>query len=223
MNAIILDTETTGIKPPVEAIEVGYIRLRSCIEPHCVEADFVGRYAPSRPIETGALATHHIMDEDLLGHPPSGSFRLPDGVEYLIGHNVDYDWGVIGRPEVRRICTLAMSRYLWPDVSHSLGAMIYLLERDRARELTREAHGALPDCRMCLIVLRHIFRRLGDLGVCPEHWGGLWEVSEKARLPTVMPFGKHAGKRITELPSDYKDWLLRQPDLDPYLVKALRS
>ena len=38
-----------------------------------------------------------------------------------------------------------------------------------------------------------------------------------------MPFGKHKGVPISEVPKDYKQWLLRQSDVDPYLVKALEA
>ncbi|MFG8677603.1 putative quorum-sensing-regulated virulence factor [Pseudomonas aeruginosa] len=38
-----------------------------------------------------------------------------------------------------------------------------------------------------------------------------------------MPYGKHKGTPINQVPNDYKAWLLRQPDVDPYLVQALRQ
>ncbi len=36
-----------------------------------------------------------------------------------------------------------------------------------------------------------------------------------------MTFGKHKGMNITDIPPDYKRWLLGQQDVDPYLRKAL--
>jgi exodeoxyribonuclease X len=38
-----------------------------------------------------------------------------------------------------------------------------------------------------------------------------------------MPFGKHKGALFADVPSDYKEWLLTQGDIDPYLRKALGS
>jgi exodeoxyribonuclease X len=38
-----------------------------------------------------------------------------------------------------------------------------------------------------------------------------------------MPFGKHKGEPISEMPVDYRQWLLRQPNVDPYLAQALRG
>jgi exodeoxyribonuclease X len=54
-------------------------------------------------------------------------------------------------------------------------------------------------------------------------WADLWEISEKARIPSVMPFGKHKGVPMGDVPADYKRWLLNQPDVDPYLAIALRG
>jgi exodeoxyribonuclease X len=51
----------------------------------------------------------------------------------------------------------------------------------------------------------------------------LWQLSEKSRIPKVMPFGKHKGEPIDSIPDDYRSWLLRQSDVDPYLLKALEK
>jgi exodeoxyribonuclease X len=51
----------------------------------------------------------------------------------------------------------------------------------------------------------------------------LWRESELARIPTIMPFGKHKGLLLPDVPSHYRDWLLNQADIDPYLRKALEG
>ena len=48
-------------------------------------------------------------------------------------------------------------------------------------------------------------------------------MSEIARIPTIMPFGKHKGLLLADVPSSYKQWLLGQSDVDPFLRKALES
>ena len=40
-------------------------------------------------------------------------------------------------------------------------------------------------------------------------------------LKMLMPFGKHKGTLITDIPIDYKKWLLNQDNIDPYLKDAL--
>ena len=216
-RSIIFDTEATGIKEPV-LIEAAWLELES-IEPFSINNPFVQRYNPGKPITLGALATHHIMDEELVDCPPATSFSLPSDVEYLIGHNVDFDWEVIGKPEVKRICTLALARKLWTNLdSHNQGALLYYLDRNTAREQLRNAHSALTDVRICAVILDHICQQLNVKTI-----EDLYTESEKARIPTTMPFGKHKGLLLTDLPSDYKLWLLGLGDIDSYLKKALSS
>jgi exodeoxyribonuclease X len=38
-----------------------------------------------------------------------------------------------------------------------------------------------------------------------------------------MPFGKHRGKRLSQLPGSYLSWLLREADLEPWLKQALEQ
>ncbi len=38
-----------------------------------------------------------------------------------------------------------------------------------------------------------------------------------------MPFGKHKGLPLADLPNDYKQWLMAQGDIDPHLRKALET
>ena len=216
-RSIIFDTEATGIKEPA-LIEAAWIEVDS-LETLVLSNPFEQRYNPGKPITLGALATHHIMDEELVDCPPASSFSLPKDVGYIIGHNVDFDWEVIGKPEVKRICTLALARKIWPDLdSHTQSALLYHLERKSARLQLRNAHSALIDVGICAVILNHIRHQL-NVKTIEE----LYAESEKARTPTTMPFGMHKGLPLSNIPSDYKQWLLRQSDIDPYLRKALES
>lgn len=217
MQAIILDTETTGVEEP-GLVEAAWLEVDSP-QGLVLGQEFSGRFNPGKPIEFGAMATHHITNEDVADCPAPDEFHLPEGVEYIIGHNIDFDWKVIGEPKVRRICTLAFCRRLWPDDSHSLGAMLYRLEGPSAREHLRAAHSARADAYICRMVLSAILAKIGE----PATWDDLWQQCEVARVPELMPFGKHKGARIADVPSDYKRWLLNQPDVDPYLRKALKA
>jgi exodeoxyribonuclease X len=124
---------------------------------------------------------------------------------------------------VKRICTQALSRALWPDAdSHSQSAMIYLHYRAQAREMLQGAHAALDDVRNCRMLLIVILMELNlRNGVAVSSFEKLWEISEEARIPTVIRFGKHAGSKIADIPADYKRWMLAQDNVDPYLRKAL--
>ena len=216
-KTIIFDTEATDLKKPV-LIEAAWVELES-LEPYSVTNPFEQRYNPGKPISLGALATHHIMDEELVDCPPAASFTLPSEVDYVIGHNVDFDWEVIGKPDIKRICTLALARKVWPDLdSHNQSALLYHLERATAREQLRNAHSALTDVGICAAILKHLCQQLGVKTI-----EALYAESEIARIPTTMPFGKHKGMLLADVPKDYKKWLLTQQDIDPFLRKALEG
>ncbi|MCI3945504.1 3'-5' exonuclease [Pseudomonas syringae] len=221
MTAYIFDSETTGFIEP-QLVEAAWLKLGD-VGFLSIADQFLNRYKPGKPIELGALATSHILDEELAECPPHTEFAMPADTAYIIGHNVDYDWRVIGQPDIKRICTAALSRRLWPEAdSHSQSAMIYLHYRDQAAGLLRNAHAALDDVKNCRLLLAKIVDALSEkLGRQVTGWEELWELSEDARIPTVISFGKHKGMEISKLPSDYKRWLLSQAELDPFVRKAL--
>lgn len=215
MTARIFDTETNDRNEP-EIIEAAWVEIH-WKQPAYIEDVNCQRFQPSRPITLGAMATHNIMDEDLIGCDPSAMFELPL-TDFLIGHNVDFDAtaaGIMDGP--RRICTCALSRDTWPDLDcYSQSALIYHLDRANARERLKEAHGAAADVLLCKTLLDAI---IAETDV--QSWEELWQRSEEARIPKKMMFGKHVGTALADLPKDYVQWLLRLPDLDPYLRKAI--
>lgn len=232
MPAIIFDTETTGGADPKMIEAAGIILLSP--EDIDLRASFriCERYNPGVPSVPGALATHHILDEDLVDAPHvdlfniGGWFPEPADFEYLIGQNVDYDWRVIGEPDCKRIDTLALARRFYPELeSHTLGALAYsLLPPATARDLLKgKAHGAAADCEVLRHVLLKLLPAVKKVGF-PLTWDGLWRCSEAARIPSHFPFGKHKGELISELPRDYIDWALRNlTDMDDYLRRALSA
>ena len=218
ITAYIFDTETTGMDTPV-MVESAILPMTFHKGlPFSAGEAAAARYNPGKPIEFGAMATHHIMDEDVAKCPSPDTFKLPDGIQYLVGHNIDYDWQVIGSPSgVKRICTLALARRLWPGVSHKQTALLYMLEPEKARVLARGAHAAGNDVEICAIILRHIVTKIGK----PLDWEELYKISEDYRIPTHMPFGKHKDELISKIPSSYVSWLRKQDNVDPYLMAAL--
>jgi len=222
MKALIFDTETTGIADP-EIIEAAWMLLPGDGTDCTLYQE---RFKPVKLIDLGAMATHHIIPSDLTDCRPSADFKLPE-VDYLIGHNVDFDWQAAGSPNIKRICTLALSRYLFPNIdSHKQTAMLYhLFPHETAREMCHDAHNALADVNMCHALLEALIERMGEDDKLTEDytWEDIWRISEIARIPTVMAFGKHKGLAIKDVPRDYVQWYLRQAETDPYLVKAFTS
>lgn len=216
--AIILDTETTTNKEtperPLEVVELAWL-------PYEGQGGFCSLYKPTMPCTWGATAVHHILPEELLDKRPSAQAPrdLPQA-SYWIGHNIDFDWKALGSPNVRRICTLALSRSLWPECdSHTLSAMMYFIFGANAatRERLRNAHAATADCEFVRDLLGAIMTKTGATDL-----DDLWELSEEARIPKVWTFGKFKDQPIAAADRGYAAWCNRQPDFDPYYLTALR-
>jgi len=226
MNALILDTETHDLNGyPIEIAHMpcGFDDAGG-FEAYAGQI-FNSYFCCPEKISYAAMAVHHILEEDLLGLPPYSTFRLPKYVQYLIGHNIDYDIRALQKCDpsiqVKGICTLALSRMVWPDAqAHNLSALYYMLHSgtDYARSKLRNAHSAATDIKLTADILRQILRKTGVKDI-----QSLYSLSEQARIPVKMTFGKHAGALIKDIPADYKQWLLKQADIDPYLRKALEA
>jgi exodeoxyribonuclease X len=234
-TAIVLDTETTGVDQP-DVIQLAYTEPLD--SPFARGNSRVLMFRPTKPMQLGALATHHIIESDLEGRDPwPGRWDPPAGTEYIVGHSVDFDWRAIGEPNVKRICTLALARQAWPDLdSHSLGALTYyLLDHRAARELLKGAHDAHVDVSLCHRVLLALIDAAGA-----KTWPDLWSLSEYSRYPQFMTFGKFGPDSdyakstggpmpcadVRRLDFGYYRWLFDKCDQvrdDVYLQAALRG
>ena len=222
MNALILDTETHDLNGyPIEiayapcSFEQGVLVINQ-------GEVFDEYFSCPEPIALGALATHHILETDIAEKPSFDTFKMPQGVQYLIGHNIDYDITAIQKCQpdftVKGICTLALCRMVWPELPHTLSAMYYHVMDDLelARKHLRHAHNAKADIYFTGVILKTLGEQLGI-----KDMNSLFIMSESARIPKYITFGKHKGTAIKDLDSGYVSWLLKQPDLDPYLRKAI--
>lgn len=224
MKTIILDTETTGTVPPIEVIEVAYNEIDFNFN---IVDSFHQFFKPSIPISLGAKAAHHIFEEDLENCAPSSSFVFPADVEYIIGQNIDYDLKALGIFEERykTIDTLPIARTLFPKLdSHTQTALLYYFEGVDAREMIKEAHSAKADIIICQTILAYLLNEnLVNTGEMFHSWEEIHLYSERCRIPSVMSFGKWKGYPIKDVPRDYVQWLAKQPDVDPYLLRAFES
>lgn len=222
MNALILDTETHDLNGyPIEiayapcSFEQGVLVINQ-------KQVFDEFFSCPEPIALGALATHHILETDIAEKPSFDTFKMPQDVQYLIGHNIDYDIKAVQKCQpdftVKGICTLALCRMVWPELPHTLSAMYYHVMDDLelARKHLRHARNAKADIYFTGVILKTLVEQLGI-----KDMNSLFIMSETARIPKYITFGKHKGTAIKDLDSGYVSWLLKQPDLDPYLRKAL--
>ena len=238
--AMIIDFEATDVSKEAEATQLGWRNVdfdnegflwAEPLPPNRNEpySNYV-MFKPDRAISYGAMAVSHIMPEDV---HDQFSYRkvvqlLPEGKAYIIAHNADFDIQVAANAGVdvsqyKAICTQALARRLLPDLdSHSLGALMYAIYPNRAREYCRNAHNAGYDVTFTLWLLEHLCE-LGNI----TSMEALYLASEDARTPIVFDFGKHKGKAIKDMAChakdrEYFDWIFDNIDDKPYLIKACR-
>lgn len=211
----LIDTEVSSLKTN-EVIQLAYAELNQ--EP------VVKWFKPAGDWELGAIATHHILPEDVAdGRPSSEAAASLPPSRFVVGHHVDFDADALGGlPGVNRICTLAMARATWPDAdSHKLSSLAYqvLGVTAETRDILRNAHDAAVDVFLCQAILLAIIKERG----LPNDWNAIYRASQADRIPKVIGFGKHKGMAVGKLPGGYKKWLLGTDDLCPYLRVALTS
>ena len=233
MTTYILDTETTGLVEP-HMTEAAYSIVDIINgKVNVLQASRAKRFNPLKEISLGSMAISHICDEDVADEPPHTDFRLPSSVEYLIGHNINFDMAVLKNAGVTHtpnlICTNAMANFLLPTLeSHKLVSLLYHFHRDIARAQARDAHAAIADIYFTELVLGSLIDLANSQGHEISDVESLYEFSEMARIPTHLSFGKHKGEAITDLAAHsdgagYLKWLLKQDTVDPYLAEACKN
>lgn len=234
-RGIVFDVETHDKKAPrIIESAYGYVDENGRLD---AETIVVERFNPGVPITYGAIATHHILDQDLVDCPPTETFSLPTDVGYVIGHNVNFDLGAAGNPSgICAIDTLALSRKAWPEMdSHTQSALFYMLhdvnglDMAVAREFVKGAHSAATDIQMCGFIFdclvnayeAHIAKVGEILGRPATTLESMHMISRAAGVPLVMEFGKHKGMPTHLVPMDYKTWYRKTDAPDPNVLLAM--
>lgn len=213
----VVDAETTGLvrpEPPASGVvEVGAIQ----IDPITLDVLGTGcsRVNPGCPIEPGASSIHGIYDKDVEDEDYLGQVWGVDGPIVMGGHNHKYDYAYLA-PYCKDIrggfCTVELSRkYLRGAPNNKLQTLADYYNLPRGK-----AHSALGDCETGLALLRLIVHESGL--TLPE----LIESAKAPRLILVMPFGRHKGKSIHDLPLSYVSWFLEQ-DIERDLRHSLEQ
>lgn len=161
MRQIVLDTETTGLKPSEghRVIEIGCVEL---VNRRLTGNNFHYYINPQRQVEQEALKVHGITNEFLLDKPVFKDI-LPELIEFikdaeLIIHNAVFDIGFLDH-EIKlaklnfkktvTYCkvfdTLTLARKLHPGQRNNLDA---LCKRYKIDNSGRDLHGALLDAQI---------------------------------------------------------------------------
>lgn len=236
--AVIGDTETTG--PNVgtdQVIESAFLSLpdtpaefmKAPFESMVMQHQYFGHTVP---MTLGAQDTHHILPEALAGLDPMPYPAPMPPTTYLIGHNIDFDRDMLDAKGAAGICTLALARRYFPELdSHRQGAVLYHIARITkrgeawARDLLRSAHSADADVLNCGRILKYIIYLIDrDNKVKGQlSWGDIYQVSQDARVPKIMAFGKFKGQPVSEVTPQWAEWYAGTDNADPYVLIALKK
>ncbi len=174
-QTLFLDCESTGLsnhpihKHP-QAIEIAEIYLTKDIftlspeemVEHTLNSNSffssVERFKPSMQIHRDATNIHGIFFKDLLKCRKSEEYEFPEGIKYLVGHNVSYDHRVLGKPKVELICTMALAKAIDKQFnlkfeSHKLDDLISTLYGNEANDFISAKHSALNDTIKVILLL----------------------------------------------------------------------
>ena len=237
-KCVVFDSETHNkVDPRIIESAYGYVNDKTGAMD--IDSIVVERFNPGVPIDFGAMATHHILDEDLVNYPSSDTFSLPADVGYVIGHNVEFDMGAAGISEgYRTIDTLVLARRAWPEAtSHTQTALFYRLHAEHgldltgARSIVQSAHSAEVDIQICSFILNQLITDLHqELKEIDEFLGkelslfeGLHILTQVTQIPMEMEFGKHIGTPPHKVPRDYKEWYQRTDAPNPLLLLAMNE
>ena len=155
MREVVLDTETTGLKPEEghRIIEIGCVELINHLPSG---QQFHSYFNPEREVPSEATAIHGLTWKDLQDQPSFGDgaaeFLGFLGADKLVIHNAEFDLrfintelALVNLPIIapdRAIDTVSLARRKFPGTPASLDALCKRFSIDNSM---RDKHGALLD------------------------------------------------------------------------------
>jgi len=223
MHVIFYDTETTGIRS-----ESDFIIEIAAFDP-IRQQTFESLIKPPISIPAEATNIHHITNEMVADAPSFAEvgkkfidFCTEDAL--LIAHNNDafdvhflraeFKRSSLELPNWKYLDTLKWSRKYRPDLPrHALQFLreLYQIEKNNA-------HRALDD----VIVLHQVFEKMKD----DLDYSKVYELMQShapQKNVSAMPFGKHQGMPLEQVPKSYLSWLYKSGALDKEENEGLKK
>lgn len=226
---VLIDTETTGLYPPVYVVEIAAQLFRGFVP---VGPAFQAIVDPGVPIPPDATAIHGYTDEYIRRHGVSSAeaySRLANFVAHrrIAAHYARFDWDTVLLPQSQRLglepwaklgfCTWALARRALPESpTHRLDVL-----RSKYGLRGVRAHTALGDVDATTDLLtRIIFPRLAAVG-----FPTIQEVAYFSRLLPLQLCHQialrhdepQAQKRLASLQQDHREQKVRARKLKKYL------
>ena len=200
---IVLDFETTGLQPGYRPVEIAWLEFDSLYK---VSQSVTSLIDPQIPIEPGAQKVHGISSEMLVGKPTLEEFLHGEHADkfanehvLVVAHNAAFDFPMF-EPFCKKttsLCTMRLAQALYPTAeNHRLSTLASMFAVE-----VEPTHRAMADVGACFELLRTISKK-EDKSI-----DELLVIASYTSPESLMPFGKHKGKMIKDLPSDYVAWL----------------
>lgn len=224
----VIDTETAGQKLEEDAvIEIGSVDLDLAtgriFNPMQTLADPAGV-----EINPHARRVHKITDEMLEGAPPFAEAVQPFAdIMLFAAQRASFDRSRL-RLAGTWLCTYKLALRAFPDVrAHGLQSLVKYVPLDLsdvAPDLEGlHPHRALFDALCTAVLLRRItaelLPRCRDLADFLER---AERVSNEPALLARLRFGRHRNIALRDVPTDYLEWLIREPGMDADAVFTAR-
>jgi len=214
----IIDTETTGLRPPIFVVELAAQRMRAW-EPDGPPFRRLVNHGAAIPPEASRVHgyTREILERD--GDEPNAVYR--DFADYaqslaLCAFNLRYDWDEVLTPEWQRLglqpvgrrglCLYELAQRILDPVPAGNCKLQTL--RQYYGLPTRGAHTALGDVETVIDLLKGVLRPLcearGLLG-----FEDLIGFTHAPWYPSRIPFGKYKGRHFREArkEAEFHSWL----------------
>jgi exodeoxyribonuclease X len=219
-----LDFETTGIPSeddPHAVCEIGFVDIDVATategrnEPLCTIGETIAFLVnPGRAMPAEARAVHHISDEDIFAGAEQmshGFLRLANPrPDFFAAHHATFEQKFFGNEETVWLDTYKIALRIYQDApSHSLQVLRYWLDLDVDFERGMPPHRAGPDAYVCAVLLARMIEENRASIEDMARW------SKGHALWVRMQFGQHDGRKMSEVPSSYYQWMLKQKDMDP--------
>lgn len=220
---LLLDTETTGFKPPIYVVELAAQRMLGW-QPEGPPFRRLLNHGVAIPPEAARVNgyTREILERD--GEPPwevYAAFATYVGDRPLVAYNLRYDLDEVLLPEWQRLgisplgrpgfCALHLAQRLLDPVpagNHKLQTL-----RQYYRLPERGAHTALGDVNTVVDLLDQVLRPLAEARGLTT-WADLCAFAAAPWFPSRIAFGNYRGRAYQEARTDpdlyaWLEWLSR--------------
>lgn len=146
-----------------------------------------------------------------------------DGALLLVAHNAPYDKGVMNNYDGfsncndRWLCTMRVAKRLYMEdetvTQFNLQYLRYRFDLDIPENIN--PHRASSDCIVTAKLLEYLVGEIHGLGILDETRPYKDQIIEWASQPVFIPkmnFGKHAGQKWDDIPTDYIVWAINNLD-----------